>query len=132
MTEATPLSPELSRSVSALARAPVAAARSWSLYPPDHPAVRTSVDRLRSTLAAASAGEILSFGVTPETLLIPGVSAGADGPVADAASWPHQHDVLQREGLPSDRIRAIMTQKDSPAFNTRLLRRFINLMGSTR
>ena len=36
---------------------------------------------------------------------------------------------VYREGLPSDRIRGIMTQKDSPAFNTRLLRRFINLMG---
>ena len=36
---------------------------------------------------------------------------------------------VYREGLPSDRIRAIMTQKDSPAFNTKLLRRFINLMG---
>jgi putative nucleotidyltransferase with HDIG domain len=36
---------------------------------------------------------------------------------------------IYREGLPSERIRAIMTQKDSPAFNTRLLRRFINLMG---
>ena len=36
---------------------------------------------------------------------------------------------VYREGLPSDRIRAIMTQKDSPAFNTGLLRRFINLIG---
>jgi putative nucleotidyltransferase with HDIG domain len=36
---------------------------------------------------------------------------------------------VYRQGLPSDRIKAIMTQKDSPAFNTRLLRRFINLMG---
>ena len=36
---------------------------------------------------------------------------------------------VYREGLPSDRIRSIMTQKDSPAFNTGLLRRFINLMG---
>ncbi|CAN5816633.1 HD domain-containing protein [soil metagenome] len=36
---------------------------------------------------------------------------------------------VYREGLPSERIRSIMTQKDSPAFNTRLLRRFINLMG---
>jgi putative nucleotidyltransferase with HDIG domain len=36
---------------------------------------------------------------------------------------------VYREGLPSDRIKAIMTQKDSPAFNTKLLRRFINLMG---
>lgn len=36
---------------------------------------------------------------------------------------------VYRDGLPSERIRAIMTQKDSPAFNTKLLRRFINLMG---
>ena len=36
---------------------------------------------------------------------------------------------IYREGLPSERVRAIMTQKDSPAFNARLLRRFINLMG---
>jgi putative nucleotidyltransferase with HDIG domain len=36
---------------------------------------------------------------------------------------------VYRQGLPSDRIKAIMTQKDSPAFHTRLLRRFINLIG---
>jgi putative nucleotidyltransferase with HDIG domain len=36
---------------------------------------------------------------------------------------------VYRDGLPSERIRAIMTQKDSPAFNSALLRRFINLMG---
>ena len=36
---------------------------------------------------------------------------------------------VYRQGLPSDRIKAVMTQKDSPAFNGRLLRRFINLMG---
>ena len=36
---------------------------------------------------------------------------------------------VYREGLPSERVRAIMTQKDSPAFNTRLLGGSINLMG---
>jgi putative nucleotidyltransferase with HDIG domain len=36
---------------------------------------------------------------------------------------------IYRQGLPSDRIKSILTQKDSPAFNTKLLRRFINLMG---
>ena len=36
---------------------------------------------------------------------------------------------VYREGMPSDRIRAIMTHKDNPAFNAQLLRRFINLMG---
>ena len=34
-----------------------------------------------------------------------------------------------RDALPTDRIRAIMDKQDSPAFNNRLLRRFINLMG---
>ena len=36
---------------------------------------------------------------------------------------------IYREGLPSDRVKSIMTQKDSTAFNTKLLRRFINLIG---
>src|SRR6266498_1408341 len=91
MPEVTPLSPELSRSVSALARALVAASRGWSLYPPEHPAVKTSIDRLRTALAAASSGHILSFGVTPETLLIEGLAVGTDAPVAEAAHWLHQH-----------------------------------------
>src|SRR3954447_25766802 len=36
---------------------------------------------------------------------------------------------VYREGLPSDRIKSIMAKKDDPAFNQRLLRRFINLIG---
>ena len=36
---------------------------------------------------------------------------------------------VYREGLPSDRIKAIMGKKDDPAFNQKLLRRFINLIG---
>jgi putative nucleotidyltransferase with HDIG domain len=36
---------------------------------------------------------------------------------------------VYREGLPSDRIKSIMSKKDDPAFNQRLLRRFINLIG---
>jgi hypothetical protein len=95
MAEVTPLSPELLRSVSTLARALVAAARSWALYPSDHPAVRTSLDRLQTTLSSATAGQVLAFGVTPETLLIEGSSAGGEGPVAEAAAWLHQHDILQ-------------------------------------
>ena len=95
MAEVTPLSPELSRSVLALARALVAAARSWALYPPDHPAVSTSVDRLRTVLAGATAGHPFVFGVTPDTLLIGGSPAGTDGPVSEAAAWLHQHDILQ-------------------------------------
>jgi hypothetical protein len=95
MAEVTPLSPELSRSVLALARALVAAARSWALYPPEHPAVATSVDRLRTALSAATNGQVFTFGVTPETLLIAGSPAGTDGPVNEAAAWLHHHDILQ-------------------------------------
>jgi putative nucleotidyltransferase with HDIG domain len=36
---------------------------------------------------------------------------------------------VYREGLPSDRIKSIMGKKEDPAFNQRLLRRFINLVG---
>ncbi|PYR76468.1 MAG: hypothetical protein DMF86_12035 [Acidobacteria bacterium] len=36
---------------------------------------------------------------------------------------------VYRDGLSSERVRAIMTEKDSPAFNTKLLRRFVNLIG---
>src|SRR5260221_2121285 len=37
---------------------------------------------------------------------------------------------VYREGLSSDRIKSIMAKKDDPAFNPRLLRRFINLIGT--
>ena len=36
---------------------------------------------------------------------------------------------VYREGLPSDRIKSIMGKKEDPAFNQKLLRRFINLIG---
>jgi putative nucleotidyltransferase with HDIG domain len=34
-----------------------------------------------------------------------------------------------RQGLATDRVRAIMEERDSPAFNQRLLKRFVNLVG---
>ena len=94
MPDATPPPPGISRSVSALARGLVAAARNWALYPPDHPAVRSAVARLEAALATASTGQPLSLGITPDTLLIAGTPAGSDGPIAEAAAWLHQHDVL--------------------------------------
>ncbi|MBI2833760.1 MAG: HD-GYP domain-containing protein [Acidobacteria bacterium] len=36
---------------------------------------------------------------------------------------------VYREGLSSDRVRSIMQQQTSPAFNQKLLRRFVNLIG---
>jgi hypothetical protein len=66
MADAPTLSPDVSRSVSVLARSLVAAARSWALYPPDHPAVRSALDRLRGGITEACAGQSFSFGVALE------------------------------------------------------------------
>ena len=58
MADAPTLSPEVSRSVLALARTLVAAARSWALYPPEDPAVRGSLDGLRAVIADVNGGQI--------------------------------------------------------------------------
>jgi hypothetical protein len=97
MADAPTLSPELSRSVSALARTLVAAARSWALYPPDHPAVGGSLDRLRLAIAETTGGQLFAFGVTPDTLLVAGAPVGGRdaGAIAEAARWLHDRDILQ-------------------------------------
>jgi HEAT repeat protein len=97
MADATTLSPEVSRSVSALARTLVATARSWALYPPDHPAVRGSLDRLRATIADACRGQPFAFSVTPDSLFVGGTAVGGRdaGPVAEAARWLHDREILQ-------------------------------------
>jgi HEAT repeat protein len=97
MADAPTLSPELCRNVSTLARTLVAAARCWALYPPDHPAVRGSLDRVRHAVAQAADGRPFSFGVTPDTLLVAGVPlTGRDaGAVAEAAAWLHDRDVVE-------------------------------------
>ena len=97
MADAPTLSPEVSRGVSALARTLVAAARSWALYPPDHPAVRGSLERLRNAIVETSGGHVFAFGVTPDTLLVAGVPVGGRdaGTIAEAARWLHDRDILQ-------------------------------------
>lgn len=94
MSEATPLSRELSRGVSALARSLVAAARSWTLYPPEHPAVRLSLDRLRAALHDTAQGQPLTIAVTPDTLLVDGIVPASRGATAEAAAWLHRRDVV--------------------------------------
>ena len=102
MPEVTPSSPELSGAVSALARALVAAARTWTLYPPEHPAVRSAIERLGHTLLDATGRLPFSFGVTPDTLLVDGVPATTrdGGPIAEAAGWLHHRDILQLTFVP--------------------------------
>ena len=91
----TALSPELTRQSAALARSLAAAARSWGLYPPEHPAVGAAVTRLAEAIRQATSGAVFSFGVTPDTLLVAGLPLPADQPVADAARLLHERDVLQ-------------------------------------
>ena len=108
MPEVTPLPPELSRSVSALARSLVAAARTWTLYPPDHPAVRASVERFGKTINEAGKQQMFGFGVTPETLLLQGApAAAAEGAVAEAAAWLHRRDILELSFSPDPPLDAL-------------------------
>jgi HEAT repeat protein len=88
--------------VTALARSLVAAARSWTLYPPEHPAVRSAVERLGTAVRETAGQYPFNFGVTPDTLLLEGVPVTTrdGGPVAEAAAWLHQRDVLQLTFLP--------------------------------
>jgi hypothetical protein len=78
MSEASQLSPELARGILQVARALLVAARNWTLYPPDHPAVGTTVDRLCDALRHSSLGAAFAIGITPHTLLIDGTAADGE------------------------------------------------------
>jgi hypothetical protein len=97
MPDVPTLSPEVSRSVSALARALVAAARSWALYPPDHPAVGGSLERLHAAIAEATGGQVFAFSVTPDDLMVAGFTVGGRDAavIKEAAAWLHDRDILQ-------------------------------------
>jgi HEAT repeat protein len=94
------IAPELARRIGHVARALVAAGRSWALYPPEHPALRTSIDRLSSAVREAAAGHALSFGVSPDALLVEGIPiVTREGPTTEAAAWLHTRDILQMSFL---------------------------------
>jgi HEAT repeat protein len=89
------LSPELARGLLQVARSLLVAARNWSLYPPEHPAVEASVNRLCEAIRQASLGAAFGIGITPDTLLIEGIAAPqTDGPIAEAAALLHDRDLL--------------------------------------
>ena len=78
-----------------LARALLAAARNWTLYPPEHPTVGASVTRLAKAIHDASLGAIFAVGVTPDTLMIEGTMAdGSQSGIAEAAALLHDRDIL--------------------------------------
>jgi len=93
-------------SVAAVSKAPVswparaiaalsAAARNWTLYPPEHPTVSASVKRLGEMISQTVAGAAFTFGVTPETLLVAGYPLPDDQAVTETARLLHDHDLLQ-------------------------------------
>jgi len=100
MSQAPGVSPELVQSVASLARALVSAARNWALYPPEHPAVGASLQRLSEAISDSTSGVECSIGVTPESLLINGEPLPPSQPVADAAQFLHDRDILRLDFAP--------------------------------
>ena len=74
VSQVSQLSPELTRGLLQVARALLVAARNWTLYPPEHPAVGSSVERLGEAIRQSSLGAVFGIGITPDTLLIDGVA----------------------------------------------------------
>ena len=112
MPQATQLSAELTRSLLQLARALLAATRNWMLYPPEHPAIHSSVERLAAAIRQSASGTLFSIGITPDTLLIEGTAAEASqSAIAEAAALLHDRDLLALTfvgEVPADAIRALL------------------------
>ena len=95
MSQVSQLSPELARGLQQLARALLIAARSWTLYPPEHPTVGISITRLAAAIRESSLGAIFAIGVTPDTLMVEGTAAdGNQSGIGEAAAMLHDRDVL--------------------------------------
>ncbi len=107
---------DLPRLVLALARAIVAASRSRTLYPAEHPAVGASLARLSAALADATRDLPLAIGVTPSALVIDDAAAIDQGPGADAAALLHARDVL----------RVVF----APALEPQVVREFVELVAA--
>ncbi len=89
------LSPELARGLLQVARSLLVATRNWSLYPPEHPAVEASAERLCEAIRQSSLGATFGIGITPDTLLIDGVAPPqTEGPITEAAALLHDRDLL--------------------------------------
>lgn len=90
--DAEPLAPDAAAQLTDFARACKAAARAVSLYPPTHPAIKTSLDRLVDTSVRASAGGTLQVTVLPDSLLVDGrAAARPDAAIGELAALLHMH-----------------------------------------
>jgi hypothetical protein len=85
------LAAERTTALAEFARAFKGAARAVSLYPRQHPAIRTALDRLTGSAARLLTGSSLTLLVHPDSLLVDGRSpARADTSVAELAALLHQ------------------------------------------
>lgn len=112
MAQVSQLSPALARGVLQLAQAVLAASRNWALYPPEHPAVGHSLDRLEHAIRQTVAGAVFTIGVTPDTLLVEGAVADRNqSAIAEAAALLHDRDILHLTfvgEVPADALRALL------------------------
>jgi hypothetical protein len=112
VSQTSQLSPELARGLLQLARALLVAARNWTLYPPEHPTVGISVNRLGTAIRESSLGSVFSIGVTPDTLMVEGTPADAtQSGIAEAATLLHDRDILRLTfvgDVPAEAIHAFL------------------------
>ncbi len=112
MSQVSQLSPDLSRGLLHMARALLVAVRNWTLYPPEHPTVGVSVERLAAAIRDSSLGVVFAIGVTPDTLMIEGATAdNAQSGIAEAAALLHDRDIASLMfvgSVPLDTIRALL------------------------
>ena len=86
----------LGERLSALASALVSGVQTSSLYPQDHPQVASVVTRFHETVRQLDATKGFTLGVTPDTLLVNGITPDevADH-VAQAARLLHERDIVR-------------------------------------
>jgi hypothetical protein len=93
MSDAPTRPPGISRSVPALARTLVDTPRGWASSPPEHPVAFGSPDHWQAAIAGVHSRQILSFGVTPDTLI---AGVPVEEPLAPtigaAAKWRPEPD----------------------------------------
>ena len=114
--EVTKLAPERVTSVTILARTLVAATRNWTLYPPDHPTAQASFERLGDAIHAVTSGAVFSIAITPDTLLVEGLTVPSSAQVSEAARLLHDRDLLQlcRMTVVRDRDRVVAQAQVCP------------------
>jgi hypothetical protein len=92
----SPLSPELSGTLTEFARACKAAARAVSLYPPAHPAIGATLDKLVEASRRASAGGPFAMQIQRARILVDGAEAARpDQAIVELAELLHRHLVGQ-------------------------------------